>query len=581
MAAAVRLLSTWLLLLGFINADDVPPYYPPVVDLSVYSASYMFTKGFLTSAELTQVYIDRIGEVNHLVHAVSEINPDALQIARGLDLERSQGKVRSMLHGIPILIKDNIATGDEMNNTAGSVCMLGAKVKGDSTVVKLLRDAGAVILGKTSMSEWANGRSAGEGSAENGWSAYGGQVYGAFVKDQDPSGSSSGSAVAASLGLALATIGTETDGSICSPAEFNSIVGVKPTVGLTSRFGVIPLTARQDTVGPITRNVYDAAWILSAMVGTDTNDNYTLAQPFTKIPDYIGAISHSCGAISSARIGIPTNGLIGDIYEDIFGPSGPQKTAAFYDALPVFDQLGATLVHDANFSFGGAESSMQYFDWFSGNGTIFQTLDMYDTIQRYLDQLDIKPPNISDIADIRECLRSNKEEDYPEINTGAFDKALEAHQQGRSSSDIDVWEAYQHAVALGTEDTITGALDKYDLDALILPTYSAFFYAAPGGLPVVTIPLGFLGPDAPFQRSKKGDTVISAPGLPFGLAFLGRKWSEEKLLAYAFAFEKQMKATDRFRQAEPLIMPKTELKEAVDRMRSNRGQAPGLKVQEL
>lgn len=189
----------------------------------------------------------RIEEVNPVLHAVTEINPDALSIAAVLDTERANGMVRSVLHGLPMLIKNNIATFDQMNNTAGSYSLLGATVPRDATVASKLRAAGVVLLGKSNMSQWANFRSS---NSSSGWSAYGGQVTGAYYPNMDPSGSSSGSGVGSSIGLAVASLGTETDGSILSPSSVNNLVGIKPTVGLTSRSLVIPISSHQDTVGP-------------------------------------------------------------------------------------------------------------------------------------------------------------------------------------------------------------------------------------------------------------------------------------------------------------------------------------------
>jgi amidase len=206
----------------------------------------------------------RIQEVNSVLLAVAEVNPDALSIAAELDAERANGTIRSALHGIPMLIKNNIATMDQMNNTAGSFSLMGATVPQDSTVAAKLRAAGVILLGKTNLSQWANFRSS---NSSNGWSADGGQVTAAYYPQQDPSGSSSGSGVASSIGLAFATLGTETDGSILSPSSQNNLVGIKPTVGLTSRSLVIPISEHQDTVGPIARTVTDAAYVLSIIAG--------------------------------------------------------------------------------------------------------------------------------------------------------------------------------------------------------------------------------------------------------------------------------------------------------------------------
>lgn len=216
----------------YISAPKTP-YFPPLIEADLEDVVTGLESGLFTSADLVKTYIARINEVNDTLHAVTELNPDALSIATSLDAMRRNGTILSPLHGVPILIKNNIATDDKMNNTAGSWSLLGAKVPRDSTLAAKLRKAGAVILGKTNLSQWANYRS---DNTSNGWSAYGGQTYAAYYPKQDPSGSSSGSGVASSLGLALAALGSETSGSILSPSDVNNLVGIKPTVGLTSRY---------------------------------------------------------------------------------------------------------------------------------------------------------------------------------------------------------------------------------------------------------------------------------------------------------------------------------------------------------
>jgi len=228
------------------TVHEVAGCYPDLLEVGAEELVAGLESGAWTSVELTKAYILRIKETNPVLHAVTEINPDALSIAAALDAERANGTIRSALHGIPMLIKNNIATNDQMNNTAGSYSLLGAKVPRDATVASKLRKAGVVLLGKSNLSQWANFRSS---NSSNGWSAHGGQVTGAYYPNMDPSGSSSGSGVGSSIGLAFAALGTETDGSIVSPSSANNVVGIKPTVGLTSRSLVIPISEHQDTVG--------------------------------------------------------------------------------------------------------------------------------------------------------------------------------------------------------------------------------------------------------------------------------------------------------------------------------------------
>lgn len=286
-----------------------------------------------------QAYVARINEVNGTLHAITQLNPDASSIASQLDAERANGTVRGPLHGIPIIIKNNIATADKMDNTAGSFALAGAKVTRDSTIAAKLRKAGAVILGKANLSQWANFRS---DNSTNGWSAIGGQVYGAYYYDQDPSGSSSGSAVSSSIGLSLAALGTETDGSIIGPSDANNVVGIKPTVGLTSRDLVIPISQHQDTVGPIARTVKDAAYILSAIAGYSPYDNYTSAIPYPNhaIPDYTAACNFS--ALRGKRIGIPRN--VFDIPPVIRSPMNAIIKRFNSYVIPVLSDAGAIIV---------------------------------------------------------------------------------------------------------------------------------------------------------------------------------------------------------------------------------------------
>lgn len=311
--------------------------FPPLIEATLDDLVAGLESGLFTSVDLVHAYSARIQEVNGTLRMVTELNPDAVAIAQEADAQRKSGNVLGPLHGIPILLKNNIATLDGMPNTAGSYALVGAKVPEDSTVAAKLRKAGAVLLGKANLSQWANWRSR---NTSNGWSAYGGQTEGAYFPGQDPSGSSSGSGVASSLGLALASLGTETDGSIISPSDVNNIVGIKPTLGLTSRYLVIPISEHQDTVGPMARSVKDAAYLLSAIAGPDPNDNYTSAFPFKDVPDYVAACDAS--ALKGKRIGVPRN---------IFGSRAMLERsvpviAAFNASLQVFRDAGAEVIDE-------------------------------------------------------------------------------------------------------------------------------------------------------------------------------------------------------------------------------------------
>ena len=278
--------------------------FPSLLDATTEDLIVALESGLFTSVDLVNAYIARINEVNATLHAVTQLNPDVLTIAGQLDAERANGTTRGPLHGIPVMIKNNIATFDAMDNTAGSYALAGAKVPRDSTMAAKLRQAGAIIVGKANLSQWANFRS---DNSSSGWSALGGQVIGPYFPDQDPSGSSSGSGVSATLALAHFALGSETDGSIISPSDANNLVGIKPTVGLTSRSLVIPISPHQDTVGPMARTVKDAAYLLNAIAGFDASDNYTSAIPYPdySVPDYVSACNFS--ALHGKRIGIPRN----------------------------------------------------------------------------------------------------------------------------------------------------------------------------------------------------------------------------------------------------------------------------------
>ena len=486
----------------------------------------------------SQAYIARILEVNDTVHAVVEINPDGLSIAAELDAERKNGTQRGPLHGIPILIKNNIATADKMQNNAGSYALLGATVPRDSGMAAKLRQAGAVILGKTNLSQWANFRST---NSSNGWSAYGGQTTGAYFPDQDPSGSSSGSGVATSLGLALATLGTETSGSILSPCDANNLACVKPTVGLTSRALVIPISEHQDTVGPMARNIRDAAYLLTAIAGPDANDNYTSAIPFNKTPNYVEACKGD--ALRGKRLGIARNVLVDtDEVRPILD--------AFEAAIQSMQDAGATIVDDTNFTgYEGLNSSAP--------GIVFYADFLTDLPKNYLSQLATNPQGIQDLEDVRNFTQRTPVEDYPDRNTAAWDEALDV--TGFGNTDPRFWAAYQTVLYLAGPLGLTGALRNHSLDAVILPTAFAPFVPALLGNPVVTVPLGFYPADTVLVPAGRGLYAIG-PNLPFGLSFLGEKFSEELLIGLAYAFEQRTMVRT---QVQPYLVPRTELVDVV------------------
>ncbi|KAI9818718.1 MAG: hypothetical protein M1832_004195 [Thelocarpon impressellum] len=425
---------------------------------------------------------------------------------------------------------------DKMNNTAGSFALLGATVPRDAGVVKKLRAAGVIILGKANLSQWSNFRSQ---NFTNGWSAHGGQVIGAYYPQQDPRGSSSGSAVAADVGLALGSLATDTVGSLLSPSDMNNLVGIKPTVGLTSRSMVIPVSQRQDSVGPMARTVKDAAYILSAIAGKDEYDNYTSAIPYDPLPDYVKACVPS--ALRGARIGIPRNAMPADNYTGYI-------LAAFEVAVKVIGDAGATIVDNANYS--------AYEEFHRrGNPQLVLAGDFAsDLPERYLSKLVTNPSNVSSLADVAAFTKAERREEYPERDTANWDRALRA---GINNTAPEFWAAYQDNLRFGGAGGVLGALERDNLDVLLLPTYASPELPALVGYPVVTVPLGFHGPDQPVVKSTpRLELVVTAPNIPFGISFLGRPWSEEKLISYAYAFEQLTQARNK---APPHVVSPTGL----------------------
>ncbi|KAI9660395.1 MAG: hypothetical protein M1821_009745 [Bathelium mastoideum] len=531
--------------------------FPSLIDATTEDLVSGLEQGLFTSVDLTTAYIERIKEVNNTLHMVTELNPDALTIAAEADARRANGSVigyaafhpvltssltsGSPLDGIPILIKNNIATDDEMNNTAGSYALLGAKVPSDSTIAAKLRKAGVVILGKTNLSQWANFRS---DNSTNGWSAYGGQTFAAYYPFQDPSGSSSGSGVSSSLGLALAALGSETSGSILSPSDVNNLAGIKPTVGLTSRYLVIPISEHQDTVGPMARTVKDAAYLLQAIAGPDSRDNYTSAIPNNgSIPDYVAACNFS--ALEGARIGIARNVI--DLSSD---NSTPPVLAAFDAAVQVIRDAGATVIDNTNFT--------AYEQWLSDNNeTLVLNADFLVDLANYFNELTFNPNNLHTLADLTNYTHANPLEDWPDRDTAVWDGAL---QQGWNNTDPRFWPAYQADLYYGGEGGILGALDRNNLDAILLPTQFSPSIPALVGSPVVTVPMGFYPSNETVVLEQRGTLVETGPQIPFGLSFMGRKFSEAQLIGLAYAYEQRTLIRN---QEQPYLVPNIELADVV------------------
>jgi amidase len=378
-------------------------------------------------------------------------------------------------------------------DAAGSWVLLGAEVPRDSAMAKKLRKAGAIILGKTNLSQWANFRSS---NSSNGWSAYGGQTYAAYYPNQDPSGSSSGSGVASSLGLALASLGTETDGSIVSPSNRNNLVGIKPTVGLTSRNLVIPISEHQDTVGPMARTVKDAAYVLQAIAGFDPYDNYTSAIPNRgRLPNYVSACKRS--GLRGARIGVAQN-LI-----DFYAESIPTEVEAFYDTIDVLKSAGATVVTSNLTGLNQLVNSSAETEVLQG--------DFIVNLAQYLAELNVNPQDVHSLAEVRHFTQSFPLEDYPDRDTAVWDSALD--DQRYNNTDPRFWAAYQEDLFIGGEGGVLGAIERGHLDAVIAPTSISSTFPAIVGSPIVTVPLGFYPANATVETTRRG-LVDTGPNVP-------------------------------------------------------------------
>ncbi|KAJ7256617.1 amidase signature domain-containing protein, partial [Mycena rebaudengoi] len=527
-------------LLGSVTSSG--PLLPDLYEASILDLQAGLAVGTFTSVHL--VYLARIEEVNINgpgLRAVIETNPSALQQAADLDRERSILGQRSALHGIPIIIKDIIATvaSEGMNTTAGSYSLLGSIVPEDAGVVKRLRKAGAIILGKSSLDEFSGAR-----GKLNGWSGRGGQRSSAYFPLGDTCGSSSGSGVAASIGLAVATLGSETDGSITCPSGRNNVAGIKPTVGLTSRAGVIPITAHQDTFGPLARSFSDAAVVLSIIAGKDPNDNYTLTQP-DEVPDFTKALNKS--ALIGKRIGVPRRAFL----NETMTKNHPSIGVAFEKALETLKSLGATIIDPADLP--SADELVV-----SRNETNAAIADFKVQLNQYLEALIENPSGVRNLEDL---IKFN--DAHPELEGPA---GYEDQNTLIKAQNTSIDAAYFKAVAfnreLGGTRGIDFALKEHNLHALVLPSdgYTTI-PAALVGYPIVTVPLGFLPADVEPEKYSSG-TFYPAPGIPFGLSFLGKAFSDFDLISFVFAYEQETR-TRLAKKAFPAAIPKTQLKDVM------------------
>ncbi|MCJ1236709.1 hypothetical protein MMC14_004691 [Varicellaria rhodocarpa] len=527
--------------------------FPSMLDITIEEMRQLLEAHAITSVDLVTMYLARISEVNPILHAINDVNPDGLAIARELDEERASGKSRGPLHGIPILVKDVIATKDRMNNTAGAMCLVGEQVREEATVITKLRKAGVIILGKTNLTEWAGARSSSV-SSTLGWSAYGGQTRGAYCEDQDPGGSSSGSGVAVSVGLAAAALGTENRGSIIIPAEWNNGVGIKPTLGLVSRHIVIFGSPSQDVVGPMARTVQDAAHLLSVVAGKDPKDEYTIAQPFDTPRDYGNALRYS--SLQGARIGVPLNGIRPELYPAQSPEHMEIILRSFNNSITLLEEAGATIVHTRFCCLDDPSSQKPWDDTFSDT---YADADFIPTMNNYLSNLDPTSTTIRDFDDVIEATMNDPREQYPARNIDVWKASKNTKVVSGSPEAL---EAYQVIYSQCGPNGVFGALEEHGLDALVLPSCLSFVLPAYAGSPVVTVPMGAFDQNATTVWRKKEDpqmkSVMAGPGMTFGLSFLGAKWSEERLLSLAYAYEQRTMVRTKFK---PMIVPRRELGE--------------------
>jgi amidase len=494
------------------TAAAVPPF--ELDEITVAQLQEGMTSGRWTAVAIAEAYLARIDAIDKrgpAINAIIELNPDALSIARALDVERKEKGPRGPLHGIPVLIKDNIDTGDRMHTTAGSLALAENIASRDAFIAQRLREAGAVILGKTNLSEWANFRSS---HSTSGWSGRGGMTRNAYVLDRNGCGSSTGSGVAISANLAAIAIGTETDGSIVCPSSASALVGIKPTLGLVSRAGIIPIAHSQDTAGPMARTVRDAATLLSVLTGVDERDPLTMSSRSHVERDYTKFLD--ADGLKGARIGVARQYFAFNDHVD----------RLMEESIAAIKSLGATIVDPTNMATSGKYDDSE-----------FDVL-LYEfkaDVNKYLADANPKVQSRT-LADL---IRFNEEHRAEELQYFGQETFVKAEKMGRLTS-----AAYKKALAknrrLSRGEGIDAVLKKHKVDAIIAPTggpvwptdlvngdhYTGGYSSASAvaGYPHVTVPAGF------------------AFGLPVGLSFFAEAWSEGKLIRFAYAFEQATKA---------------------------------------
>ena len=492
MAAVVMSSPSLGNILGTVEDDP----HPELVEITIAELHARMRGGTLTARRLAEMYIDRIKAIDPKTRSVIEINPDALTIADSLDKEIKRGKFRSQLHGIPILIKDNIDTADRMLTTAGSLALIDAPTpKRDAFVVERLRKAGALILGKTNLSEWANFRG---NRSISGWSGRGGQTNNPYFLDQNPCGSSSGSGVAVSANLAAAAVGTETNGSIICPALTNGVVGIKPTLGLISRSGIIPIAHTQDTAGPMARTVADAAILLGAMVGRDKQDTITAeaekkgAKDYTKFLDPKG--------LNGARLGL--------VLQFLPRQNTEQVKAYYQSFIDRLREAGATLI-DVTLA--------PNYNSLGNDRTAVLQYEFREGLNNYLTARGAKYKTLEDL------IKFNEENKDKELKLFGQELFIESQKKGGLDSK-EYLDALARIKKATQQDGIDAAIDAHKLDALVAPTTGgSWSVAAVAGYPYITVPLGL-----------RENTAT-------GMAFFGKPYTEPALIKFAYSFEQRTK----------------------------------------
>jgi amidase len=480
-----------------------------VEEMTVADMQSAMAAGKLSAVKLVRKYLRRIKAIDEGpidLRSIIELNPDAVAIARELDRERRQGRVRGPLHGIPVVIKDNIDTADKMLTTAGSLALVDSSPGADATVAARLREAGAVILAKTNLSEWANFRGF---QSSSGWSARGGACRNPYVLDRNPCGSSSGSGAAVAANLAAVSLGTETDGSIVCPSTANGIVGIKPTVGLTSRAGVVPISRTQDTIGPMGRTVADAAAVLGALTGVDARDPATAASEGKSYTDYTQFVDP--GGLRGARLGVA---------RQLFFQS-PETSALMEETLGVLSDAGAELIDPVEFP---------SFDEFSTASPEFDVLllEFKTDMALYLATRNGGPKTLADLIAFNEANAGTELKWFGQ-------EIFELAESRGGINDPDYADALARSLSISRVNGLDKVFATYSVDAIIAPTGSPAWptdlvngdhflggtssYAAMAGYPLITVPMG------------------TSFGLPVGITFMGRQWDEPGLIKLASGYE--------------------------------------------